>query len=212
MVGAFSPLPVDEEQLIIGGLLGDSGGELGAKGARILVTHSWKDYPYFEWKHDSINYSEVLTAGKITPTKKGPRFYIGTHRYLLPYYKMFYSQGSSYKVLAPEVLSALLPLGLAVWYMDDGSLDLHHGSGSVTLALSTACFSLEEHRIIQDYFLSKHGLRFHVQKHLDKRYDKTDYFLTLTKTAEVEQFLGIVKPYAVSCMGRKFRWKEPVVW
>lgn len=205
-VGIFSPLSADEEQLILGGLLGDSGGEVGVKGARVLVTHRWQDYPYFKWKHDNINYSEVLSAGKITPTKKGPRFYIGTHEYLLPYYNMFYSQGSSHKVLDPRVLDALLPLGLAVWYMDDGSLDLHHGSGSMTLSLSSECFSLDENRIIRDYFRTKHDLSFNVQKHLDKRNDKVYHFLTLTKSAEVEQFLAVVRPYAVPCMRRKFGW------
>ncbi len=201
-VSIFSPLSVNDEQLVIGGLLGDSGGELGMNGARILITHRWQDYAYFVWKRDCVNCSEVLTAGKITPTKKGPRFYVGTHEYILPYYFMFYSQGSSHKTLVPEVLNALLPLGLAVWYMDDGSL--YKKNGRTTLTLSTACFSLEEHEVIQEYFLTKYGLKFNIQKQLDKRYDKVSHFLTLANYAEAEQFIDIVRPYAVPCMERKF--------
>jgi hypothetical protein len=58
------------------------------------------------------------------------------------------------KRFSRQILNYLTPLGIAIWYMDDGSLSLKKREGKVhgrEIHLNTYC-SLEEARIIQVYF------------------------------------------------------------
>lgn len=61
---------------------------------------------------------------------------------------IFYSKNK--KIITTKLLNRLKPLGLAVWFMDDGTLNLRSGGD-----ISTDCFTKEENVLIQKYFLNK---------------------------------------------------------
>ena len=63
-------------------------------------------------------------------------------------YKKYYPKG---KKILGDSLELLEPLGMAVWYCDDGSLD--HGSHRTRL--STENYTYEENKLIQSWFLSQ---------------------------------------------------------
>ena len=70
--------------------------------------------------------------------------------------KLFYSEGK--KVIPKGIISKLTPLGLAIWYADDGTTILvgknpnTQGANSRRIQLCTDCFSLEElNQAIQEF-------------------------------------------------------------
>lgn len=105
-----------QEQILIGGMLGDSTIQKGA----YRMGHSYKQKYYLDWKSSHFNklgYNENFNVRR--------KFYLDsfnncayTHRMERDWY-----DESRVKHIPQEALDKLTPLGLAVWFMDDGSYD-----------------------------------------------------------------------------------------
>ena len=104
--------------------------------------------------------------------------------------KRLYVDGK--KVITRELLDALTPLSLSVWFMDDGSRTRHAGS------LCTHCFSLEENQLILEWFKEKYGIECSLQ--LDKRCNKY-YIRFLTEGFRV--FVSLISPWVL----KEFQYK-----
>lgn len=67
------------------------------------------------------------------------------------------------KVVTKHILKELNDHGVAVWFMDDGCLDVHHNKYrrhlSKRFVLSTDGFTLEENELIRSWFLEKYGVQ-----------------------------------------------------
>lgn len=85
------------------------------------------------------------------------------HSYFTRLRKMFYPEGK--KVVTRKLLNKLTPIGLATWFMDDGT-SCENNRGYPTSSLCTNSMSLEENNIIQEYFKDTFGIetRVHVRK------------------------------------------------
>ena len=97
------------------------------------------------------------------------------------YRELFYPNGK--KIVTREILDKLDPLGLAVWYLDDGSYDYSHKR----LNIATNGFTLIENKIIHQYFKEKWNIDCKIQKaktHYYIRFNKeyTNKFIELIKT------------------------------
>jgi superfamily II DNA or RNA helicase len=96
------------------------------------------------------------------------------------------------KQITRKWLDELSPIGLAIWYCDDGSL------GRPSISMSTHCFTKKENELIIKYFKERWGINFKISK--DKK--KKLYSLYALKE-DSEKFLEIVSPYIPESMSYK---------
>ena len=108
---------------------------------------------------------------------------------------MFFDYPIKNKRVKRETLNQLGALGLAVWYMDDGSLSLSkhkRADGSITVSpcvsLHTECFTSSDNDIIVDYFIEEWGIQV-------KKYFYNNYYYLYMGSEDSKKFLSVVAPY-----------------
>lgn len=159
----FISLSQNEKQIILGGLLGDSYYKKDNKIIRFY--HSDKQKEYLEWKYLMFYKNTNNICRKIfhriietdNKTYSGYGFELYGKRNTLDdlfsfLNKHLYSNDRRRKI-SMKYLNELSELGLAVWWMDDGSMCLSKGNRYGKL--STHCFNYEENILIQKYFKKK---------------------------------------------------------
>lgn len=92
------------------------------------------------------------------------------------------------KTITREILDKLSPLGIAVWYMDDGSLQ-----HSDTAKLSTHNFTFEEHQIMKQWFEETYNISPKIQK------DGPYYWLRFTQE-EAFKLWRLIDKYIIPSM------------
>ena len=140
-IGVQSPtLTSEQEQVILGGLLGDASLQIRARcfakrtsplscaPPSLSESHSELQRSYFEWKTRALSNLGVTTRSCwVTAQRAGTQKYAAlqyTTRavpVLYQYQELCCEEGSRRKRFSWEWLSRLTPLGLAVWFMDDGN-------------------------------------------------------------------------------------------
>ena len=151
------------EQVLLGSLLGD--GCLIIKKDQInpiyAEVHSLAQEDYMIWKNKTFGCTIRKYGYYDKRTKKTyHRCYIESKTNLVytHYYSLFYPKGK--KIVTSEILNLLKPLGMAVWFCDDGSYNYRNDY----IELSTKGFSIKENQIICNYFKRKYGLNFKINK------------------------------------------------
>jgi len=125
-------LTSEEEEILIGTLLGDACLFLPANPSfedapEGSIRHSLKQKEYCLWKYNKlirlcgVNYEYELLSKQTGKIYKGICMLIRRHHILKPIYDMFYCGKNNKKRITEEIMNKLTPLGLAVWFMDDGS-------------------------------------------------------------------------------------------
>jgi len=141
-----------QKEIIIGNILGDGYLEFnGFKGTRLQVKQSSKSRDYIFWL-----YQELKNLCHSGPNKRadGSQWFFGT-RYLddlTELRNLFYDQSG--KKILPDNIKGMLnqPLSLAVWYMDDGTLDWRP-KDHYAFSLITNGFSLRETEKLSQIYL-----------------------------------------------------------
>jgi hypothetical protein len=113
-VGSLSE---EQHAIVVGTLLGDASMRCRTN-ALLETNHSFKQQGYVAWKYGRLA-ELVATPPKVREGNGGRRacrFVTRSSPVLTPYYRLFYGEG---RKRAPNV--ELVPLTLAVWFMDDGS-------------------------------------------------------------------------------------------
>lgn len=193
----------EEKSLIIALIIGD--GHIDNTG-RISINHCEKQKEYLQFKADLIY---GIIGGKPITLHKTKAYINGKeyHGYsirkcckkkLIQFRQLMYPNGR--KEITREILEQLTPQGIAIWYMDDGSLTPERDkSGNIkAYKLGIATYlSKEENQVIIDYFKEKWNLEFHSHK------DGSQYRLRMG-TKEARKFLQLVRPYVnIECMKYK---------
>ena len=188
-----------QEQVVLGGLLGDAHIN---KWGMYSETHCAKQKCYLAWKHDVL---KNFCYGPVKP-RTGHHDYKGKRVYKLQYalrtkthaaFKKlrlaFYPMGVKY--VAREHVAKLDALGLAVWYMDDGSICCHRGKNTRYIALCTHGFTLDDVQYLQQLLLSKWNIQSRVDRD-EKLYAGREqgWMLAIVGTA-ADLFLDIVAPF-----------------
>ena len=112
---ALSP---DQEQLILGGLLGD--GALRRSSANTFsfrVGHGERQLPYLEWKHEFL----APFARALAPTGAGHGFDTIPMQQLSWLHEAVYPSGAVKSGVTTELVGKLDARAIAVWYADDGT-------------------------------------------------------------------------------------------
>jgi hypothetical protein len=105
---------------------------------------------------------------------------------------MFYPEGK--KVVTKEILDQIGPLGLAVWFMDDGKVDFgirYSYNPTPDIVICTDSFTKQECEIIREWFLEVFQIESRVIKNC-----KGQPRIRI-KSTSVENFFSIVWPHVL---------------
>ena len=190
--------------IIAGMVLGDSTIALPKEGinAYMRIQHGLKAADYLRYKAEILKQLTGVIVGDVGG--KYPGIYARTKNH--PLYtrirKLAYPEGK--KTVTSTWLSWLTPQGLAIWYMDDGSLDKAYSFNKSgrrriyrrQIFLHTCSFSLEENELLVSFIEKTFNVKFRIKK-------DGKYYRLFTGAVEGNKFLEIVKPYIVPCMRYK---------
>lgn len=179
-----------------------------------ILGHSVKQKAYIEHKAKMLHSIIGGNAPNIHPTKtklKNGKTYHGlrfskTHKYFNQIHKNLYPQGR--KVYTRKILDFLTEEGIALWFMDDGSMRCNKNKqGEVTSLfadITTHC-SKEEAEIIQLYFQETWGIETKIRK------SKGAYNIGFN-TRACHRLTDFIWPYIIPSMRYKFRFLEDFVF
>jgi hypothetical protein len=191
----------ESRNLIIGMLLGD--GTI-SNNYVFKLSHGYKQKEYLEWKINLLN--------KYGIKNNGLKEYISTCGYNLGSI-VYYSQMSVipfmkvlrrviYKPIKNyanrKILNRLNPLGIAIWYMDDGHINIRKTDDKIHgfyIKIAT-CLYKEQNQVIIDYFKEVWDISFYQFK--EGKPGKNTYSLCCG-TQEGVKFIELIKPYVESC-------------
>lgn len=193
---------ISEEQksIIIGTLLGDGYIYKDKYGGCYLeIKHSDKQKDYVFWLYEKLK--------NICPSKPKQRkdnmqwkFNTTTISDLVLLRDNFYPGGT--KIVPKNISETLIrPLSLAIWYMDDGSLDFRPKS-HCALSLKTNSFTLNECEKLSEVLKNNFGVISSVQNTIcrGKKYPQ----IYIGKHGR-DRFINLVSPHIIPC----FKYKLP---
>ncbi len=200
---------------IIGMVLGDSHLELNGRKINPIIRTEHKESvkEYTDWKAQILN-NLCETKSTLYHYKNGKGFVkeaytvsklvSKSHPLFKKIWLRFYYQNR--RTIDKHLINSLTPLGISIWYMDDGSLkykcknkELKETSlKSWEVVLATHCFSKVEQEALANLLYKKYGIIFKLQK--QNQY----WFLALTAKSQ-SKFWDIVAPYVsqINCMHYK---------
>lgn len=185
--------------IIVGMVLGDSYITKFRKkraNSYLSTQHSKKQLEYVKYKMNllkSLGF-EVSKLYDVSIMFKSIRFDCRNPHLYNQLRSVFYPNNN--KTIKRKWLNYLDKKGLAIWFMDDGSLTKRGKSGYISL--HTNSFNKKEHTIIIKYF--KQVWNLHPTLRVTRRKDKNQsYFLTFNPN-ETRKFINIIKPYICNSM------------
>jgi len=192
-----------ELQIIVGGLLGDAHiRQKYYKGspcnAHVIFKQGPKQEGYLRWKAETLE--DLITKSKVRKNKAG-QFEFSTKS--LPKFNPFVKLFGKPKKITRKMLNLLDPLGLAVWYMDDGCLAIEYwkrldGTYRIKrrrIVFSTECFSFKEHRIMKRYFKVVWGIDVTIGSVHKYRTDKDTQHKIILNYTNAKKLVDIDKPH-----------------
>jgi len=204
-------LTKQQKSILIGTLLGD--GHLNKRGSnvRLQIVHGPAQEEYIKWKYDNLKdlctdrglkYNKYTDRNSKSGVKYCWDFYTQHHEFLTFLHNLLYSPN---KQINEQILDRLDPLALAVWIMDDGSLQKRKGKprldgrqkyAGARFVICTYSKNLEIEKLIIKKLKEKFNLTFKIQRHYD------NYRIYCT-TQDFKKLSSIVAPYVHPSMNYK---------
>ena len=188
--------------LIIGSILGD--GHVvrikTRKGtSQMEFKYCAKYLEYLHWIHETLS-SHGLKVGAVKPHQNNQFYFRTPHtKEYGKFRKLFYPYGIK---IVPSNIKELLkdPLSLAIWYMDDGTLD-YRKNYHFNPMLATYNFTFQECKLLTDVLGENFGIKATVTKCTmrGKIYPRVYIW-----SQSSHRFLDVIRPYYLSCMNHKF--------
>lgn len=187
----------ESRNLLIAMLLGD--GTI-SNNFVFKIAHCSEQKDYLEWKIKQLNNHGIRNNG-VKSYIKTKGFNIGVPVYytqlnIIPFIqvlrKVFYKEK---KIIGNrKLLNRLDTMGIAIWYMDDGNINIRKDKNGRPMGFYiriSACEPKQEVQIIIDYFKEVWGINFYMF-HEGK---KEDSYSLCCGTKEGLKFISLVKPY-----------------
>lgn len=158
-------LSEEEKQIILGSTLGDASilrtGKENSSNCYFKFTHGKKQKEYAMWKQNYIERLVSKSSDRVQIDKRTNNenitFQVCTYSNPVfnQYREMFYKEN---KQVSKEVLNLLKPLGIAVWYQDDGC----YSNGKIYIA--TCGFDNSSLENIKNWFFEKYNIKVTIHK------------------------------------------------
>lgn len=181
------------QNIVVGSLLGDGWLRKLCRGTGTsiyAVKYNDKTIGYLEWLRD-----QVIELGpsllKEKPGYSQHYFYTRARTDIGNLRKIFYpSEG---KKVVPENIDELLtdPIGLAIWYQDDGTLD-RRSKYHWNIRIATYCFSYEDCTRLKETVQRNFGIEVSVCK---CQMRQKMYYQLYVPSKSMERFIETVRPY-----------------
>jgi hypothetical protein len=175
-------------------------GSSNVKSVSLKIVHSEKQLEYLLFKRDILQKLyrnwEIQIQHFDNSGYSGVRINLRDHKRLRQIYKLFYRNGK--KVFNLKALRYLTPIGVAIWYMDDGSLSFKRRKGVVhgrEVHLNTYC-SKEECEVIAGWFENTWNIRWKLVP------NKGHYRLRMG-SKEASKLFNLINPYIIPSMAYK---------
>ena len=187
-----------QQDILIGSILGDGCIYVGqGKNPCYYIKQCEKSKEYIFWL-----YKELENLCPSRPKQRSDNnqwyFYSSQSKILWPLREIFYPNG---KKIVPEEIDKLLvsPISLAIWYMEDGTLDFRK-KDHCAFSLTINCFTLDESELLSRALKNNFGIISTVQNPIcrGKRYPK----LYIGAKGR-ERFLNLIQPYIHKCFDYK---------
>ncbi len=200
-LGLPSQLNQEQEQIVLGSLLGD--GYIPKRYAFFGKDLHRKSLGYINWMKNKLepwgravrfNSSRRIFNGR-TVISPMVRYETHEHPIFEDLRQKFYP--NDVKIVTEDILESLDILGFAIWFMDDGSGNKRAAS------LHTENFTLDENEMILSFIKSKFGITGSIVKRDSRMTEgRKNYNLNLNK-----EFMNIVKSYVekIPCMRYKVK-------
>ena len=162
----------------------------------LTTTHSLKQLEYVKYKMEKLITLgfKVTRIYDVSREFKSIRFECKDVKLFNQLRKTLYPNNN--KTIKRRWLNYLDDNGLAIWFMDDGSLTKR--GKSAYISLHTNAFNKKEHDIIIKYFKQVWNLNPTLRVTKRKNSNQT-YFLTFNPN-ETRKFITIIKPYICKSM------------
>lgn len=168
----------------------------GKKNKYLMFGHCEKQKNYANWKMSTIcsalniPYKSCLAKSMTSPNNNRQNFYKFwsiTHHKFTAIYRRMYVQNK--KIISENLLNKLGPLGLAVWFMDDGCQEKYKGKRK-SFSFILGWVTHEESETFRNWLKNKFNLE-------SKSYlSKGKYtVIKITKQQNMDNFVNIVKKY-----------------
>lgn len=186
-----------QQDIIVGTLLGDGYLNSNGKTAHLELKQSAEKKEYVFWLYQELK--ELCTTAP-RQRRDNNQWYVNTRclSELVPAHTSFYLQ--RIKIVPRNIESMLVnPLSIAVWYMDDGTLDWRV-KDHYAYRLTTNSFTIEDNEKLVDLLKNNFNVDSTVQTTLirGKRYPRIHIGVKGRS-----QFHDLVKPYIRNCFKHK---------
>jgi len=180
-----------QKAILVGKILGDGSiVSTGGRNYRLQVEHCSKQKDYVYWLANIFD-EWLLLPPKLLNQHQSYRFRTIAHPEITEFQKIFYQTGVK---IVPQNICELLnhPIGLAVWFMDDGGLS----SSKSSVTISTHCYTEAENNLLIDCLCTNFELRVNLN------WDGKGFRLYIP-VKEIPRFKEIVSPYILPMMEYK---------
>ena len=187
-----------QREVLVGTLLGDShlSNYNTKENFKLMVQHGLSQKAYTDWLY-SIFKNWVLTPPKVKDQivngKLYKKYWFNTlsHGAFRFYAQQFYD--GKRKTVPRLIYKWLTPLGIAIWFMDDGSIKSNQHRA---LILNTQCYTDSDLHRLQKVLLDKYKIATTLRK---QKEGKQIYLLATS----VQEFVNIIRPYILPEMEYK---------
>ena len=192
-------------QILLGNFYGDGNYQRNKRyknATYIICKHSSKENDYVKFLEDVYKGLNMFQFSKYNMVNKGGFLggnlcsYAAAKPPDIDYFQSpdFYQNGK--KVITENGLHQLSEFGLLLWYLDDGSLGVfkNHKGSKRHARLSTQCYSIPEHEIIQRVFKNKWNIDVKIYgQHL--QYTGKFYNYIYFNCTEFKKFFDLLRDY-----------------
>lgn len=203
--------------VLIGTLLGDAW--ISSDDISVRFEHSIKQAEYVDYKskmignlsgrnvkiYDRESRSTVIDGVRIIDSNPSKTGVYGHKSIVEPLRSLMYN-ADRVKYISNSLMEQLTPEGLALWYFDDGSFNYSQISG----ALSTYCFTLCDHHIMQEWLDKKFGIHANISTKKDNKRGTKNYYLYFNRKNILALF-DIIE-CALNDIPLSMRYKIPISW
>lgn len=203
------PLTYEQEQLILGSLLGDASLIFTSKNGNaqyaFQVGHCVEQKQFLEYK------CNVLQTKIRSYIKDETSYSAGKEFFITAYYNKYELEKiynlcfvNKIKTVSVDWINKINAMAIAIWFMDDGTSSFTKNS-SILVRFSTLSFPKKQLKLLQNR-LNEFNINSTLQKHSDG-----EGYVIAIKQDSINKLMDLVEPFVVPCMNYKIkrRLNEP---
>lgn len=197
-----TPFTQRQQEIVFGTLLGDgylrpTNSNAENHSYALSLCHGEKQIEYLKWKFQEFEYfvtTKTFAVSRRSFRGNAPTYAFSTisHPFLTDAHRICYNANGK-KDVSEEWITKLTPLSLAVWYMDDGSLNKRYH----TIVLCTNSFSQEGQLLLMNFLEEQYG----IDSVLEKR--RNGQTVIRINASQSRKFMDVISPHVPECMNYK---------